>query len=89
MTANAYSATPAWEATARYTAASAIDVLVSNSSDEFTALWSTTTSDTAPVITPEQANALLPGHSIALQLLSGERLWLASRSGLVSVNVEV
>jgi hypothetical protein len=89
MPANPYTANTAWSASARYTAAADADILLSNASAQFTVLWTLTTSDTAPSITPSQANALAPDQSFPMQLASGERLWMAVRSGVnAPVNVE-
>lgn len=80
MTATVYPAlTNAWSATNRYTAAAVTDVLISDpligSAGQIA--WTTTLSDTAPLITPEQASKLPPDRSQPITMNSGERLWLA------------
>ncbi|MCB1313111.1 MAG: hypothetical protein KDK29_15105 [Sedimentitalea sp.] len=65
-----------WDPVSRFTAATDVDVLLSNTSSAF-AFFSITADDTAPGIDPRSAHPLQPMTGRAMQLRAGERLWLA------------
>ena len=88
MAQNPYTATTFWSADARYTAGADVDILLSNASGQHTLLWIITTTDTVPTSPVASGNPIKPDSSRAMQLLSGERLWLATRSNEVPANVE-
>ena len=88
MATTAYTLTGEWSASARYTAAADVDIFAANTSTSFGLSWATTTSDTAPTITPAQAPKIKAEEGIGMQLLSGERIWFASVSGQGSAAVE-
>jgi hypothetical protein len=77
MTATVYAAQSAWNSAARYTAAAFISVRIQNNGNIRTVYWTTTTSDTAPTIAVTQGNILEPLQAQPMELLSGERLWMA------------
>lgn len=67
-----YDLTTTRSATNRYTAASDVDVLLS-ASGGFALRWSITPDDTVPTVT---GHPLEPNNSQALQLKTGDRLWM-------------
>ena len=67
-----YDLTTAISATNRYTAAADVDVLLS-ASGAFQLRWSITPDDTAPTV---KGHPLDPNRSQALQLKTGDRLWM-------------
>jgi hypothetical protein len=78
MATEIYETGPQWSASARYTASSDVDVLISNPSALTRITFTITQSDTVPT-TSVTLGSLVPREgSQDLALESGDRLWLAS-----------
>ena len=79
MPSTAYTAmTNAWSTSNRYQAVADVDVLISTTSGG-PGVFEIGTSST-PAISPGQGHPIQRGESRALQLKTGEYLWLAARS---------
>ena len=86
MATTQYNLDRLWQASARYTAAGDIDVLITNPT-QFPAFWWITTNDTAPTINYETANPIGALGSQAISLATGERVWLAGPD-MATANVQ-
>ena len=84
MAATVYPAFSTWNASARYTAAAAVDVLLSSPTDH-DIKFTLTSSDTAPTLDPNFASIVPGRNSRAMQLAIGERLWIAG--GIATLEV--
>ncbi|ANT39925.1 hypothetical protein RGUI_4120 [Rhodovulum sp. P5] len=77
-----------WSASARFTAATDMDINIGNPSTWARLSWDLTTDDTPPAVAPALATPMLPGAEKGLQLRAGERLWLAGAKGEPAVLVQ-
>lgn len=87
MASTAYSALEKdWTSNSRFTAATDVDILVSNTSNAF-AFFAITASDNPPAIDPRSAHPLQPMTGRAMQLRAGERLWIAGTNANAVIEV--
>lgn len=85
MTANVTTGlTSAWQL--GYTASGTPTVTISNPSSGVV-FWSKTLTDSAPVVTFEETNALAPRASIQVTLATTERIYVAGAPG-TRINIE-
>lgn len=70
-----YKPTAGWSAPNRHTAAADQDILLSNVSGA-SVRFEITQDDMAPALDAALGHLVQPGRSLAMQLKSGERLWL-------------
>lgn len=77
MPSTTFALAPSWDVANRYTAASDVDVLLTNSGNA-TMVFEITTSDSIPALSVGDGHQLLAGANRAMQLKAGYRLWLAS-----------
>lgn len=82
-----YNLTPLAIAANRYTAAAQIDINLANPSMAAADVvcWTTTTTDTAPTVSPALWNKIPALGDKAMTLPSGTRLWLACHVGTAPV----
>lgn len=62
----------------RYTASGDTDILLSNHSQTGRLYFTITANDTLPTIDPARASFVPSDRHLPMQLLAGERLWLAA-----------
>lgn len=85
MASTAYDAlTKNWTVESRFTAAADTDILLSNPSNEIVH-FSLTVDDSAPAISPARGHPLKPLSVLAMQLKSGERLWLSGENAFAVI----
>ena len=81
-----YKPAASWNASNRHTAISDQDILLSNVSSD-TIRFEITVDDATPVLDAALGHSVQPGRSIAMQLKSGERLWLVGDDAQATVLV--
>lgn len=84
-----YTLTDAWLATNRYTAAADVDIRIGNASVAHRIAFAITDDNTAPSMAVGAAAIIKPGEREAMQLVTGERLWLAYVDGPAFANLTV
>ena len=84
MATTVLSVSEEWTAEGRYTAASAVDILLSNTQGGVQRFL-ITTDDTIPAPKPAEVHPLEPREKIPMQLNAGERLWVAGDVGKAAV----
>ena len=86
MASTEYTLTADWSATNRYTAGADVDVLISNPSG-YSLRFELTGTDATPALAARRGHPIGPGQSRAMQLTSGERLWLVGEGAIAVVAV--
>lgn len=80
MATTSYDVPTAWDSSARYNAASDVDVLLSNHNNLRRLYFTITTSTSTPSVAIRKASFVEPGTTKAMQLVTGEYLWLAAET---------
>lgn len=75
-----------WSATNRYTANTAVDILLSNPSSGIV-YFALTSDDTMPALSAKRAHPLRPKSGQPMQLSIGERLWIAGEDAFAVIEV--
>ena len=75
-----------WSAENRYTAGSAVDILLSNPSSGIV-YFALTSDDSQPVVEPKRSHPLRPKSGQPMQLSAGERLWIAGEDAFAVIEV--
>ena len=86
MPSTTYKPAANWSAANRHTATSDQDILLSNVSSD-TIRFEITQDDAIPALDTALGHSVQPGRSIAMQLKSGERLWLVGDDAQATVLV--
>jgi len=81
-----YNPATGWTASNRHTALSDQDILLSNVGGA-SVRFEITNDDTAPILDAGLGHTIQPGRSLAMQLKSGERLWLTGENAQATLLV--
>lgn len=76
-----------WQASARYTAVADTDILLGNIGANYLR-WSTTSDDTAPLITVGQAQIIQAFEERSMTLKAGTRIWLAGEGTTAAMEIQ-
>jgi hypothetical protein len=75
-----------WNVSNKYTAGSAVEVLLGNATVNASIAFEITASDVLPTLSVNEAMKLAPGLRQILSLASGDRLWVSTiQSGVTGV----
>ncbi|WP_171208053.1 MULTISPECIES: hypothetical protein [unclassified Ruegeria] len=86
MPSTAYKTAAGWIASNRHTATADEDILLSNVGGD-TIHFEITTDDAVPALDVSKGHPVQPGRSQAMQIKSGERLWIAGNDVPVTLLV--